>query len=289
MTPNFRLFSAFLLMCAVLAAGAALGAAPTWTPVGVENAIVTLSAPARVQYGAGSAWVERDLPAGSFPCSNDFFGGDPIPHTAKSCQSSAPVTPPVTPPVLPPSSVVPPTCFPDVQLRPKLRTIGVDPAEFSGSQFLTLWTCKTPQGYRNYIYHWSPLQISQWLFAAAAGVFDEAAAKTWCEANCRQATAAQMVRMRALMAADMATAKVTASGTATSRPVYALAADGTRVTTAVASARVQVGQACDIGKRIGATSYYSVEGAPNVFSATAYPPLGNVYAQCTFVAPAGVN
>ncbi len=65
------------------------GASPTgtWTFVADEWGAFTLSAASRVRYGAGSTWVERDLPAGQASCSNAYFGADPLPGTVKRCEA----------------------------------------------------------------------------------------------------------------------------------------------------------------------------------------------------------
>jgi uncharacterized protein (DUF1800 family) len=60
---------------------------PTWLPVASEWQAFVLNAPARVRYGAGSTWIERDLPAGQALCTNTFFGSDPLPGVVKSCQT----------------------------------------------------------------------------------------------------------------------------------------------------------------------------------------------------------
>jgi hypothetical protein len=173
-----------------------------------------------------------------------------------------------------------------VRLKPYVYTVSVDPVRFNGNTYVSGWTCKTATGYRNYIYAWSAQSIGRWLLDAVAGALDEAAAREWCKTNCLPLTAEQMTDARALVAGRLASAKVSASGTATTRPVYSVS--GT-TRTIVPNARVAIGEACDIGMRLGTTSYFSVAGKPNVAVAGSYPALGDVYAICTFVAPSGVN
>ncbi len=57
-----------------------------WTHLADEWAVFSLAAAHTVRYGAGDAWVERSLPAGSFTCSNATFGTDPAPGMVKHCE-----------------------------------------------------------------------------------------------------------------------------------------------------------------------------------------------------------
>ena len=76
------------------AAAAALG---SWKTVARENSQYTLDAPARVRYGFGKRWVERDMPAGVLQVSNKTFG-DPAHGKVKVLDVFVPASPlpPVT-------------------------------------------------------------------------------------------------------------------------------------------------------------------------------------------------
>ncbi len=58
-----------------------------WTYLVDEGQPFALTAPTRVRYGAGSTWVERDVPAGQAFCTNDFFGTDPLRGVFKHCET----------------------------------------------------------------------------------------------------------------------------------------------------------------------------------------------------------
>ena len=60
----------------------------TWVKVADEWQTFFLSAPTRVRYGAGSTWIERDLPTGVASCTNGFFGEDPLVGIVKSCEAA---------------------------------------------------------------------------------------------------------------------------------------------------------------------------------------------------------
>ncbi len=64
----------------------------TWVRVATEWQAFVLTAPTRVRYGAGSTWIERDLPAGQAFCTNTFFGIDPLPGIVKLCEAQQTTT-----------------------------------------------------------------------------------------------------------------------------------------------------------------------------------------------------
>lgn len=72
-----------------------------WRRIAVESEPVALASPAVVRYGAGAAWVQKVMHAGT--CSNEAFG-DPARGVVKACEiavlAGAPPAPP--PPSLPP-------------------------------------------------------------------------------------------------------------------------------------------------------------------------------------------
>lgn len=68
----------------------------TWTKLVDENKAFSLTAPADVRFGAGSAWIQKAFAAGTFACTNTVFGKDPAPNVFKQCQTSS--TQPTVPP-----------------------------------------------------------------------------------------------------------------------------------------------------------------------------------------------
>lgn len=87
-------------------AGACVAPQPMWGKVASEFGSFTLGSTRTVRFGAGSAWVQKDLGAGTYSCSQAIFNSDPAPGVAKQCEAAAAGTsaPPVTPPVTPPSA-----------------------------------------------------------------------------------------------------------------------------------------------------------------------------------------
>lgn len=72
----------------MLTAAAAARAQTTFTQCGVEGGACTISAPKLVRYGQPftPAWTAtRRIEAGTFPCTNAFWG-DPSPGTGKRCE-----------------------------------------------------------------------------------------------------------------------------------------------------------------------------------------------------------
>lgn len=174
------------------------------------------------------------------------------------------------PPVIAPAGVAP-SCYPDVALPLKVRTVTI-PTLSNGDNRLSLWTCRTATGYRNERWSWKLADVAPWIEQALTGVLDEAAARQWSIANAGGPDHGASAELDLFAA----TAKVAPNGTSTTRPVYPLNADGTRGTTAVAGVRAPVGSPCDIGRRVAGTNYYALPGTQTV-------------TLCTFTAPAGVN
>jgi hypothetical protein len=56
-----------------------------WSYVAGENAAFAVAGTRAVRYGAGNAWVQRDVSNGG-SCDNGFFGGDPAFMVAKHCE-----------------------------------------------------------------------------------------------------------------------------------------------------------------------------------------------------------
>ena len=65
--------------------GSGTGTATT-TRLAGEDQTFTVAAATVVQYGAGSAWVQKTV-TGTATCSNGYFGQDPAPNVAKACYS----------------------------------------------------------------------------------------------------------------------------------------------------------------------------------------------------------
>lgn len=74
---------------------------PVWTTVAQEFG--TFSGTGRVRFGAGANWVEKDVTGGGV-CAASFFGSDPAPGVAKSCQILVGSTVTIESPVLPAST-----------------------------------------------------------------------------------------------------------------------------------------------------------------------------------------
>src|SRR5258707_903305 len=65
-----------------LACGAA--GATTWTFLASEYQNFTVSGTQLVRYGANSSWIEKTV-SGTNPCTNAFFGRDPLYGVVKAC------------------------------------------------------------------------------------------------------------------------------------------------------------------------------------------------------------
>jgi beta-glucanase (GH16 family) len=90
----------------MLIGGHALAASPPpagYTRVAVEGGSFTISGAARdVRYGLRQNWVQKTV-SGTAPCSNAFFGSDPLKGVGKECWA-APAGSTTPPPVSPPPS-----------------------------------------------------------------------------------------------------------------------------------------------------------------------------------------
>jgi hypothetical protein len=56
----------------------------TWTKVATERSSFTVSTSTYVRYGSGTSWVGKWV-TGTVPCTNEFFGSDPLPWVTKEC------------------------------------------------------------------------------------------------------------------------------------------------------------------------------------------------------------
>ena len=70
----------------------------TWKWNANEWGKFTLSSQRTVRYGVTGKWVQKTLPAGTYSCTNSFFGKDPAYGTAKHCEvyTSTTTTTPTT-------------------------------------------------------------------------------------------------------------------------------------------------------------------------------------------------
>lgn len=186
----------------------------------------------------------------------------------------------------------PMTCIPDFSFPVKVWDAELPVALQSahGNRVAT-WTCQTPTGYVNETWRYSASKVAGEVSRALRGLLDESAAQTRCAAECTADT--DPVRRAAVsdfVAPHRASVKVAVSGTATSRPVYSLNADGTRSTVAIPGARVAVGGYCWMNRRVPGTNYYDVSGSPNVATTAPDDQLpARTVALCTLYAPYGVN
>lgn len=71
----------------------------------------TLTEPSKIYYSYGDLTIEKQFEAGTYSCSNDTFGTDPLPGYPKACYKEEIVTPPPTPPD---STPLPPTPTPTI-------------------------------------------------------------------------------------------------------------------------------------------------------------------------------
>ena len=49
----------------------------SWVKVATERSQFTLKATTKMRYGADTRWVYKTLGAGTYACTNEFFGSDP--------------------------------------------------------------------------------------------------------------------------------------------------------------------------------------------------------------------
>lgn len=276
MTMGNRLVLAALLVAVVrIPATAAEGPG---VKIADEGGSFTLASASTVIYGAGSTWTAPQvLVPGVHSCSNATFG-DPINGTVKECRSMIVASPP------------PPACWPDLKIPLRAKNFDVDPRQFDGESNVAVWTCRTATGLKNEVRLWSlGPSTRKYIDQGLAGQLDEAGAREAAARDGKWAAAEAQEKALQLVGPYLASAKVSASGTAKRRSVYAMNPDGTRNPTAVPGSMVGVGTPCDIGDRIGNTNYFGVEGRSNVAVEGSYPPLGRLYAPCTLSTPVGVN
>ncbi|MBC7957744.1 MAG: hypothetical protein H7Y33_17985 [Cytophagales bacterium] len=57
----------------------------TWVHVANEWTTFTVTGTQHVRYGSGTTWIERDV-SGTVPCTNAFFGRDPLVGITKRCE-----------------------------------------------------------------------------------------------------------------------------------------------------------------------------------------------------------
>lgn len=185
----------------------------------------------------------------------------------------------------------PPDCYPSILAPTKLAwgTSDVTAQVSTRYQGWAVWTCKlSTGGYRTQAYMFATWEILPGFEAAAKN----GATKTQLDTLFMAApydpnyTASEQAFITAKQLQYSAFATVAPiNGGATTRPVYALDAQGFRQTSPVPNAAVKVGSYCDISKRIGTSRYYSVQGGTNTVDGTT---LGDVYTECVFSAPMGV-
>jgi len=56
-----------------------------WTTIANEGESFSVAGTQTVRYGSGTSWIERQV-SGTFTCSNDEFGSDPLFGVVKQCQ-----------------------------------------------------------------------------------------------------------------------------------------------------------------------------------------------------------
>jgi hypothetical protein len=73
----------------------------SWTQVASEGGSFTLSASGKVYYGTGTTFINKDFVAGTYRCTNETFGFDPVAGKTKYCyldRNTLGTTPPPPPP-----------------------------------------------------------------------------------------------------------------------------------------------------------------------------------------------
>lgn len=246
---------------------------PQYAPGGYSTIVWSGAAPCtKSSSPAYSVWdTDTDASGGRSvaPQASTTFTLACADGTATAALTVGDAPPPVPPPPPPVAQGRAPACYPDIAIPLKVRTVVIPPLS-NGDNRLSLWTCRTATGYVNERWSWSIAEIAPWFEQALGGVLDEAAARSYAIANSGGADRASSVELDQFAAR----AVVATNGTSTTRPVYALNADGTRNTTALAGVRATVGSPCDITRRVGTTNYYAVSGGVTL---------------CKFTAPAGIN
>jgi Polysaccharide lyase len=76
-----------------------------WVMVAKENESFVLDANREVRYGRNATWTSKILGAGTYSCSNAFFG-DPLVGVVKVCEARSTTQEPTSPPPPPPSEWV---------------------------------------------------------------------------------------------------------------------------------------------------------------------------------------
>jgi len=88
---------------------AAQATTSSWKWIANENGKFTLSSQKTVRYGANSKYVQKSLAAGTYSCTNSFFGGDPIKGSFKHCDvytGTTSTVPPTTTPTTSTASLI---------------------------------------------------------------------------------------------------------------------------------------------------------------------------------------
>ncbi|OLV15597.1 NPCBM/NEW2 domain-containing protein [Deinococcus marmoris] len=80
----------------------------TWTRIAGEGESFSVSGTQSVRYGAGTAWIVKDVTSNG-QCTNGFFGNDPAYGTTKSCEINAPAPTPAPVPAPTPPAPTPPS------------------------------------------------------------------------------------------------------------------------------------------------------------------------------------
>jgi hypothetical protein len=86
--PKFGALVGVVAACLCAAAMSPTGALADstyyWIDIAKEGQSFNQGQSAEVRYGAGDHFITRTV-SGNAQCTNDFFGVDPLPNTAKSC------------------------------------------------------------------------------------------------------------------------------------------------------------------------------------------------------------
>lgn len=187
----------------------------------------------------------------------------------------------------------PDRCWPNVAFPPKVAwgTVGLDGVPEAVStkyNSWAVWTCATPGGYKNWWYMFDWAEPAKHISKALLGTFTRAEADADCATQCKDdwsQAEADFITLKIKLYGAYARV-IRSSAEPQIRSVYARLPNGTRSPTPVPGAGVAVGAECWTYDRITTSKYYLVKNDVNAVDGT---PLGEVYAECQFVAPKGVN
>lgn len=184
-----------------------------------------------------------------------------------------------------------PPCYPNPAAVPPALAVGPIPTSVTSSAPTTndtymAWTCNTSTGYVSVVALFKLSDVVQYVIQWAASLVTVAQLNAICDTMCTPLTAPENTFSNTLHAKYDARAVVQANGANKSRVVFLANADGT-LGPQFGTSRVKVGVPCVHQDRLAGTSYFSVQGEPDLQNPGV--TLGEVYALCTITLPTGTN